>query len=104
MMVKGYEEIHSKLLIENDVLRERVMRINNELLEILNTRREFLIKTRKIEMGEEYTEDFDLNYSNMINFKKELLNMPLDSVNFIFFKDFSFFTKDWQRNFGYFTR
>ena len=32
-------------------------------------------------MGEEFTEDFDLNYSNMMNFKKELLNMPMDSVN-----------------------
>ena len=53
---------------------------NNELFDILNTRKEYLIRTRKIEMGDEYTEDLDLNYSNMINFKKELLNMPLDSV------------------------
>lgn len=79
-MVKGYEEIHSRLLTENDILRENVIRINNELNEILNSRKEFLIKTRKIEMGDEYTEDLDLNYSNMINFKKELLTMPMDSV------------------------
>jgi len=80
MMVKGYEEVHSKLLAENDILRERVSRINYELQEILNTRKELLIRTRKIEMGDDYTEDLDLNYSNLINFKKELLNMPLDSV------------------------
>lgn len=80
LMVKGYEEIHSRLLTENDILRENVIRINNELNEILNSRKDFLIKTRKIEMGDEYTEDLDLNYSNMINFKKELLTMPMDSV------------------------
>ena len=80
MMVKGYEDVHSRLLSENDSLRDRVIRINNELFDILNTRKEYLIRTRKIEMGDEYTEDLDLNYSNMINFKKELLNMPLDSV------------------------
>lgn len=80
MMVKGYEEIHSKLLAENDILRERVSRINTELQEILNSRKDFLIRSRKIEMGDEYTEDVDLNYSNLVNFKKELLNMPLDSV------------------------
>jgi len=81
MMIKGYEDVHSQLLTENDILRDRVSRINNELHEILQTRKDFLIKTRKIEMGEEFTEDFDLNYSNMMNFKKELLNMPMDSVN-----------------------
>ena len=80
MMIKGYEDVHSQLLTENDLLRDRVSRINSELNEILQTRKDFLIKTRKIEMGEEFTEDFDLNYSNMMNFKKELLNMPMDSV------------------------
>ena len=94
MMVKGYEEVHSRLLAENDILRERVSRINVELQEILNSRKEFLIKTRKIEMGEEYTDDFDLNYSNLINFKKELLNMPMDSVKQkIFFNFFKFYKK-----------
>ena len=91
-MVKGYEDVHSRLLAENDILRERVSRINVELQDILNSRKEFLIRTRKIEMGEEYTDDFDLNYSNLINFKKELLNMPMDSVkkqkNYFFFNYF----------------
>lgn len=79
-MVKGYEDMHCRLLTENDTLRENIIRINDELNEILNLRREFLIKTRKIEMGDEYTEDLDLNYSNLINFKKELLSMPMDAV------------------------
>lgn len=97
MMVKGYEDVHSRLLAENDILRERVSRINVELQEILNSRKEFLIRTRRIEMGEEYTDDLDLNYSNLINFKKELLNMPMDSVKIKFFEFFelnlSFFLK-----------
>ena len=83
MITKGYEEIHNRLITENEILRQSLATIQKDLMDIMNTKKELFFKRRKIEMGDEYKEEFDFTQVNLLNIKKELFNMPTDLVKSI---------------------
>lgn len=51
--MKRWEEINNKLQKENEGLRENLIKIHNELNEILQIRKDVFIKRRKIDFGDE---------------------------------------------------
>lgn len=57
MISRENEEIRSKLLRENDILKESLSSLHKELQDMLNIRKEIYIRRRKIEMGEDYTDN-----------------------------------------------
>ena len=52
--MRRWEEINKKLQIENETLKDNLMRINQELNDILAIRKEIFIKRRKIDYGDDY--------------------------------------------------
>ena len=84
MITKGYEEIHNRLITENEILRQSLATIQKDLMDIMNTKKELFFKRRKIEMGDEYKEEFDFTQVNLLNVKKELFNMPTELVKSIY--------------------
>ena len=49
MVQKTYDEINSKLRLENDYLKESLANLNQELNEIMNIRKEIYIRRKKLE-------------------------------------------------------
>lgn len=81
MMIHGYEETHAKLIKENDILRETLNNINLEMNEILEFRKERLMTIKNVDKSE-------ISQSELIELRKEMLNMPIEIVKnkiFIFF-------------------
>ncbi len=83
MISNSYEEIRNRLLAENELLREALGSIQKELYEILEQKKEIFLKRRRIELGEENNNDFDFIQGTFLNLKKELFEMPLQSVDSI---------------------
>ena len=79
MITKGYEEIHNKMIMENEMLRESLALIQKELNEIMNQRKEIYLKRKRIEFGDDYDEEIEGNES-IVNIKRDLFNMPIDNV------------------------
>jgi hypothetical protein len=66
------------------VLKENLIRIHNELNEILSIRKEVFLKRRKIDYGEEYMQNIPMELErpeqSMIQFKQDLFKTPLENV------------------------
>lgn len=61
-VMKRWETKNVQLQRENEQMRENLLRINNELNEILAIRRDVFVKRRKIDFGDENVPaDVDLN-------------------------------------------
>ena len=80
MISSGYEEIRNRLLAENELLREALAQIQRELFDILEQKKELFFKRRRIELGDENRDEFDFAQTNLLNLKKELFEMPTQSV------------------------
>ena len=82
--MRRWEEINKKLQIENETLKDNLMRIHQELNDILAIRKEIFIKRRKIDYGDDYAQNFPSELEkpeqSMIQFNKDLFKSPLDSV------------------------
>lgn len=48
--------------------------------EILEQKKELFFKRRRIELGEENREEFEFTQTNLINLKKDLFEMPVQTV------------------------
>ncbi|CAK89520.1 unnamed protein product (macronuclear) [Paramecium tetraurelia] len=80
LVMKKWEEINNKLLRENEQLRENLVKIHNELGEILQIRRDVYIKRRKIDFGDEnIPPELDNPQQNMHQFKSDLYKSPLET-------------------------
>ncbi|CAD8171925.1 unnamed protein product [Paramecium octaurelia] len=80
VVMKKWEEVNNKLLRENEQLRENLIKIHNELGEILQIRREVYIKRRKIDFGDEnIPQELDNPLQNMHQFKTDLYKAPLET-------------------------
>ncbi|CAD8195024.1 unnamed protein product [Paramecium octaurelia] len=80
LVMKKWEEINNKLLRENEQLRENLVKIHNELGEILQIRRDVYIKRRKIDFGDEnIPQELDNPQQNMHQFKSDLYKAPLET-------------------------
>ena len=77
MISNGYEDTRNRLLAENELLRESLGTIQKELVEILEQKKEFFFKRRKIELGEENKDEFDFNQTNLLNLRKDLFEQPV---------------------------
>jgi len=80
MISNSYEDIRNRLIVENDLLREALTSIQKELFEILEQKKELFFKRRRIELGEDNKEEFDFAQTNLLNPKKELFDMPTQTV------------------------
>eukprot|EP01017_Pseudomicrothorax_dubius_P038985 TRINITY_DN5925_c0_g3_i2.p1 TRINITY_DN5925_c0_g3~~TRINITY_DN5925_c0_g3_i2.p1 ORF type:complete len:488 (+),score=172.57 TRINITY_DN5925_c0_g3_i2:100-1563(+) len=81
MITKGYEEVHNKLLSENEVLRESLAAVQRELNEIVAARREMYLRRRRIEHGDEMvSEEMDSLEGQVLPLRRELFNMPVETV------------------------
>ncbi|CAD8181007.1 unnamed protein product [Paramecium pentaurelia] len=80
LVMKKWEEVNNKLLRENEQLRENLVKIHNELGEILQIRRDVYIKRRKIDFGDEnIPSELDNPQQNMHQFKSDLFKVPLET-------------------------
>lgn len=78
--MKKWEEVNNKLLRENEQLRENLIKIHNEMGEILQIRREVYIKRRKIDFGDEnIPQELDNPQQSMHQFKTDLYRAPLET-------------------------
>ena len=77
MISNGYEDTRNRLLAENELLRESLGTIQKELVEILEQKKEFFFKRRKIELGDENKDEFDFNQTNLLNLRKDLFEQPV---------------------------
>ena len=80
MISNSYEDIRNRLIAENDLLREALASVQKELFEILEQKKELFFKRRRIELGEDNKEEFDFAQTNLLNIKKELFEMPTQTV------------------------
>ena len=81
MITKGYEEIHNRLLAENEILRQNLATIQKDLVELMNLKKELFFRRRKVEYGDEMKEEFDFSDTNLTQVKNDLYRMPIEPVN-----------------------
>lgn len=74
------EDVRNRLLAENEMLRESLAAIQRELGDILEQKKEIFFRRRKIELGEENREEYDFSQHNLLNLKKDLFEMPIQTV------------------------
>ncbi|CAD8095959.1 unnamed protein product [Paramecium sonneborni] len=80
LVMKKWEEVNNKLLKENEQLRENLVKIHNELGEILQIRRNVYIKRKKIDFGNEsIPQELENPQQNMHQFKSDLYKAPLET-------------------------
>jgi len=80
MISNTYDDIRNRLVTENELLREALTSIQRELSEILEQKKEIFLKRRRIEIGDENKEEFDFAQSTLLNLKKDLFEMPMQTV------------------------
>lgn len=84
MISNAYEDIRNRLLAENDTLRESLAALQKDLADILEQKKEIFFRRRRIELGDENKEEFDFTQTNLLNLKKDLFDMPLQTVKIKF--------------------
>lgn len=72
MMTKGFEDLRQKLVSENQVLKDNLAQIHKDLNDMLQVRKEIYIRRKKIEMGEEYSDEVENQEFNLLPIKKDL--------------------------------
>jgi hypothetical protein len=80
MISNAYEDIRNRLLAENQTFRESLAALQKDLSDILEQKKEIFFKRRRIELGDENKEEFDFTQTNLLNLKKELFEMPGETV------------------------
>lgn len=83
MITKGYEEIHNRLLGENEILRQNLATVQKELVDLMNLKKELFFKRRRIEYGDDMKDEIDFSDTNLFNVKTDLFKMPMEPVIFI---------------------